>query len=58
MAAFGDTGSGRLAELNTRLAKLLDQATKETDPAKYDELCAEIWRVLEEKDRILGEPSS
>jgi hypothetical protein len=58
MAVFGDAGSSRLADLTSRLQKLLDQARKETDPVKYDELCAEIWRVLEEKDRILGETSS
>jgi len=54
----GDIGSSRLADLNTRLKQLLLQASTETDPEKYDELCAEIWRVLQEKDRILGEPSS
>lgn len=24
----------------------------ETDPAKYDELCAEIWRVLAEREQL------
>ena len=25
---------------------------KETDPDKSDELCAEIWRVLHERDEV------
>jgi predicted phosphoribosyltransferase len=52
MAAVEDNRSRRLAELNTRLQELLDQATNATDSAKYDELCAEIWKVMQEKDRI------
>jgi hypothetical protein len=47
----------RLAELRARLEKLLDAAMKETDPAKYDELCAEIWLVIGEWERILGQPA-
>jgi hypothetical protein len=34
-----------LADLNARLKRLLEQTLKETDPAKYDDLGAEIWRV-------------
>lgn len=49
MAPVEDSGLGRFAELNNRLEQLLDQAMKETDSAKYDELCTEIWRVLDEK---------
>lgn len=43
-----------LAELNLRLSQLLRQIMKETDPAKYDELGAEIWRVLSERERLTG----
>lgn len=48
----------RLAELNMRLSKLLRQIMKETDPAKYDELGTEIWRVLSERERLIGAPPS
>jgi hypothetical protein len=30
---------------------------KETDPVKYDELSAEIWRVLGERERLEGKQS-
>jgi hypothetical protein len=49
--------SDRLAELSTRLEQLLRQIMKETDPAKYDELGAEIWRVLNERERLTSKPS-
>jgi hypothetical protein len=49
--------SDRLVDLSTHLEQLLDQIMKETDPAKYDELGAEIWRVLHERERIVGQPS-
>lgn len=35
-----------------RLERLLRQIISETDPDKYDQLGAEIWRVLNERDRI------
>ena len=40
------------AESTARLESLLRQAMKETDPVKCDELAAEIWRVLEERDHL------
>ena len=43
-----------LAELNLRLSQLLRQIMKETDPEKYDELGAEIWSVLSERERLTG----
>jgi len=46
-----------LADLNARLGDLLRQIMKETDPEKYDELGAEIWRVLSERERLAGGPS-
>jgi hypothetical protein len=46
-----------LADLNTRLGELLRQIMKETDPEKYDELGAEIWRILSERERLAGPPS-
>lgn len=44
--------SRTLADLNTRLEQLLQKVMKETDPVKYDELGAEIWRVLCERERL------
>jgi hypothetical protein len=44
----------RLTELNLHLGQLLRQIMKEPDPAKYDELGAEIWRVLSERERLIG----
>jgi hypothetical protein len=49
--------SDRVADLNARLEQLLKQTVKETDPAKYDELSAEIRRVLDERERLSGQPS-
>ena len=46
-----------LADLNTRLGELLRQIMKETDPEKYDELGAEIWRILSERERLAAPPS-
>jgi len=41
-----------LAETTARLERLVEKAMKETDPDKSDELCAEIWRVLRERDEV------
>ena len=41
-----------LADTTARLKRLVEQAMKETDPDKSDELCAEIWRVLGERDEV------
>lgn len=41
-----------LADSTVRLKRLVEQAMKEADPDKRDEVCAEIWRVLRERDEI------
>ncbi len=41
-----------LADTTARLERLVEQAMKETDPDKNAELCAEIWRVLSERDEV------
>jgi len=41
-----------LADTTARLERLVEQAMKETDPDKSDELCAEIWRVLREREEV------
>ena len=38
------------ADSTARLEKLLELATKEKDPARSDELAAEIRRVLNERE--------
>ena len=43
--------SDPLGDTTARLERLLKQAMKETDPDKIDELCAEIWQVLDERDK-------
>ena len=48
--------SDPLADLNARLKRLLEQTMKETDPAKYDDLGAEIWRVLSERELLKSQP--
>lgn len=37
-----------------RLEGLVARAMKEKDLAKYDELCSELWLVLEERERLTG----
>ncbi len=41
-----------LADSTVRLERLVEEVTKETDADKSDDLCAEIWRVLRERDEI------
>lgn len=41
-----------LADSTVRLERLLEQIMKEKDPEKSDELAAEIWRVLQDRDRL------
>jgi hypothetical protein len=41
-----------LAELTKRLEQLVADAQQETEPNKMDEITAEIWRVLAERDRM------
>ena len=48
--------SDLLADLNARLKRLLEQTMKETDLVKYDELGAEIWRVLSEREHLTSQP--
>lgn len=45
-----------LSDVDSRLAQLIQQIMKETDPARYDELGDEIWRVLSERERLVNNP--
>jgi hypothetical protein len=40
-----------LGDSTARLQRLLEQIISERDPDKCDQLGAEIWRVLNERDR-------
>ena len=46
--------SEHLANSNARLEKILTQIMKEKDPLKYDALCADLWRVLDERESVIG----
>ena len=46
-----------LAELAKLLEQLCEQAARETDLDKQDKLTQEIYRVLEEKQKLKGDPS-
>jgi hypothetical protein len=37
---------------NARLEKLVRQIMKEKDPVEFDELCSELWVVLDERDSL------
>jgi hypothetical protein len=59
----GNTSSGlsmpdKLAESTRRLEQLVRQIMKESDPAVYDQLAEEIWRVLAERERLLEEQTT
>jgi hypothetical protein len=47
-----------LAELDARLKSLVCRVMIEGDPIKYDNLCAEIWRVLAERDALKRQSES
>lgn len=44
------TSQDPLEDLTARLQRLVAETTKEKDPVKYDERCAELWRELRERD--------
>ena len=50
--------SDDLADSTARLEQLLVQIMKETNQVKYDQLGSEIWRVLEERERLIKQLSS
>lgn len=45
----------KFAESTERLAQLVRQIMKETDPAMYDQLAEDIWCVLAERERLAQE---
>jgi hypothetical protein len=40
------------ADSTAELERLVRRILTETDPTRYDELAAEIWRVLDERERL------
>ncbi len=46
--------SDNVANSTARLEWLVTQIIKEKDPARYDELCSELWLVLDERERLTG----
>jgi hypothetical protein len=44
--------SDNLGNSNARLEKLVRQIIKEKDPVKFDALCSELWRVLDERESL------
>jgi hypothetical protein len=44
--------SDNIRNSNARLETLLKRIMKEKDPVKYDELCSELWLVLDEREIV------
>jgi hypothetical protein len=44
--------SGPFSDTTVRLERLVAEVIKETDSVKCDDLCAEIWQVLTERERL------
>jgi hypothetical protein len=44
--------SDDLGTSDARLEKLVSQIMKEKDPAEFDELCSELWVVLDERESL------
>lgn len=42
----------KFAESTARLEQLVREIMKEADPARYDRLAEEIWRVLAQRERL------
>jgi hypothetical protein len=46
--------SDNLANSTARLERLVTKIMKEEDPVRYDELCSELWLVLDEREHLTG----
>jgi hypothetical protein len=49
--------SDDLGTSDERLEKLVRQIMKEKDPAEFDELCSELWVVLDERESLTSTES-
>lgn len=45
--------AGNIGHSTARLEGLVTRIMKETDPARYDELCSELWLILNERESSL-----
>jgi hypothetical protein len=46
--------SDPLPDLNAQLTRLIEQAMREADSLKYDELATDIFRVLSEREHVIA----
>lgn len=46
--------SDNIGNSDARLEKLLKRIMQEKDTVKYDELCSELWLVLDERESLTG----
>jgi hypothetical protein len=46
-----------VATSTARLERLVTQIMREKDPVRYDQLCSELWLVLDERERLAGTES-
>ena len=46
--------SDEIGTSNARLERLVRQIMKEKDPVEFDELCSELWLVLNEPEVLAG----
>ena len=46
--------SDNIGNSNARLEKLVRRIMKEKDPVEFDELCSELWLVLNEREGLAG----
>ena len=46
--------SDNFVNSTAQLERLLRQIMEEKDPVRYDELCSQLWLVLDERARLTG----
>ena len=44
--------SDKIGDSNARLENLVRRIMKEKDPVEFDELCSELWLVLDERESL------
>lgn len=46
--------SDNFVNSTAQLERLLRQIMEEKDPVRYDDLCSQLWLVLDERERLTG----
>jgi len=46
--------SDNVANSIARLERLVTQIMREKGPVRYDQLCSQLWLVLDERERLAG----